>query len=215
MLMVLVILEEISISLKHAVEREALDANDLLEWDFGVLRIDDWCQTVDAPNLIRECLEIALRAHEVRFVHDDAVCKSYLLDGFVLNPFRLLLSKVLQGVLRVDHGDNTIQQHLRLDHVVGEEGLRHRRWVRKPRGLDQHPIELGTLQGSFLEDAPQPLDQVTAHSAANAAIVHLNDLLGAQIFSPSNELVIDAYLAKLILDDCVALPMRFTEDVIQ
>ena len=37
------------------------------------------------------------------------------------------------------------QGHLRLDQVVGEEGLRHRGRVRQAGGLDDHPIQLRAL----------------------------------------------------------------------
>ena len=82
---------------------------------------------------------------------------------------------------------------MRLHLVVDEEGLGHRGRVGQAGRLDQDVVEAVLALHQVAEDA----DQVAADGAADAAVVHLEDLfLGAD-----DQLLIDADLAELVLDD--------------
>ena len=96
----------------------------------------------------------------------------------------------------------------RLLHVlVDEEGLRDRRRIGEAGRLDDDRVEPALALHQPLDDA----DQVAAHGAADAAVVHLEHfLVGAD-----DEFVVDADLAELVDDDGVALAVRLGEDAVQ
>ena len=91
--------------------------------------------------------------------------------------------------------------------LVDEEGLRDRRGIGEAGGLDDDRVELALALHQPLDDA----DQVAAHGAADAAVVHLEHfLVGAD-----DELVVDADLAELVDDDGVALAVRLRQDAVE
>ena len=91
--------------------------------------------------------------------------------------------------------------------VVDKEGLRDRRRVREPRGLDQDSVE----RAFALEQIADDTDQVAAHGAADAAVVHLEDFF----VGVDNQLVIDADLAKFVDDHCIPLAVFLGEQAIE
>jgi hypothetical protein len=114
---------------------------------------------------------------------------------------------VLPDVLGVHHGDDAVQPELALHLVVDEEGLGHRAGVGHARGFDEDVVELVPAFHQVAEDA----DQVAAPGAADATVVHLEDLfLGAD-----DQLLVDADLAELVLDDGDALAVLGGEDVVE
>jgi hypothetical protein len=60
---------------------------------------------------------------------------------------------------------------------------------------------------SFTQNA----DQVPAHRAANAAVVHLDDLLAGLV---QEDLVVDARLAELVLDHRDAMSVLLLQDTV-
>ena len=93
------------------------------------------------------------------------------------------------------------------DILVDEEGLRDRGGIGEAGGLDDDGVELALALHQPLDDA----DEIAAHRAADAAIVHLEDfLVGAD-----DEVVVDAYLAELVDDDGEFLAVRLGEDAVQ
>ena len=93
------------------------------------------------------------------------------------------------------------------DILVHEKGLRHRRRVGEPRGLDDDGVELALAPHQPVEDA----HEVAAHGAADAAVVHLEHfLVGAD-----DEVVVDADLAELVDDDGVFLAVRLGQDAVE
>ena len=100
---------------------------------------------------------------------------------------------------------------VRLHVVVGEEGLRDRAGIGEARGLDQDAVELVLALHQAFEDA----DQIAAHGAADAAVVHLEDFL----VGIDHEVVVDADLAELVFDDgdflpCCSVRMRLSNVVL-
>ena len=83
-------------------------------------------------------------------------------------------------------------RHIRID----EEGLRYGRGIGEAGGLDDDRVELALALHQAFDDA----DEIAAHGAADAAVVHLeNFLVGAD-----DEFVVDADLAEFVDDDGVA-----------
>ena len=109
--------------------------------------------------------------------------------------------------MRIGDRDDGVEPRLGAHVVVHEEGLRDRRRIGEAGGLDQNAVKTaGALHQAF-DDA----DQVAAHGAADAAIVHLVDLFVAL----DDEVVVDADLAELVDDDGVFLAVVFREDAVQ
>jgi hypothetical protein len=112
-------------------------------------------------------------------------------------------AELAEEVLGVDHGDDGVEPGPRLDVVVGEEGLRHRAGIGEAGGLDQDAVELVLALHQAFDDA----DQVAAHGAADAAVVHLEDFL----VGIDHEVVVDAELAELVDDDGVFLAVLLAQ----
>jgi hypothetical protein len=73
--------------------------------------------------------------------------------------------------------------------------LRHWAWVSQPRCFDYDGIELLTALQQFRKDA----DQITPYSAADAAVVHLEDVL-CRVEALFDKCIINSDLAKLVFD---------------
>ena len=83
---------------------------------------------------------------------------------------------------------------------VDKKGLRHRGRIGETGGLDDDGVELALALHQPFDDA----DEVAAHRAADAAVVHLEDfLVGAD-----DEIIVDADFAEFIDDDGELLAVR-------
>ena len=102
----------------------------------------------------------------------------------------------------------TASSRAALAHVlVDEEGLRHRRGIGEAGRLDDDRVEPALALHQPLDDA----DEVAAHRAADAAVVHLEHFL----VRADDEFVVDADLAELVDDDRVALAVRLAQDAVE
>ena len=153
-----------------------------------------------ALDLALDLLELVL-AHQIGLVEQDHVGEGDLLLRLVA------LLELAEEVLGVDHGDDGVEPGTGLDLVVGEEGLRHRARVGQAGGLDQDAVELVLALHQAFEDA----DEVAAHGAADAAVVHLEHFL----VGVHHEVVVDAELAELVLDDGDVLAVLLAQDAVQ
>ena len=96
----------------------------------------------------------------------------------------------------------------RLAHVfVDEEGLRHRRGIGEASRLDDDRVEPALALHQALDDP----NEVAAHRAADAAVVHLEHFL----VRADDQLVVDADLAELIDDDRITLAVRLAQDPVE
>ena len=110
-------------------------------------------------------------------------------------------------VLGVDDGDDAVEPVGVADLGVAEERLRHGPRVGEAGGLDEHAVEPVLALEQPAEDA----EQIAAHGAAEAAVVHGEDLL----VGLDDELVVDADLAELVLDDGDLAAVLLGEDAVQ
>ena len=109
--------------------------------------------------------------------------------------------------LGVGHRYDRVQPRRLLHVLVDEEGLRDRRGIGEARRLDDDRVEAPLALHQALDDA----DQVAAHGAADAAVVHLEHfLVGAD-----DEFVVDADLAEFVDDHRVAVAVRLAEDAVE
>ena len=138
--------------------------------------------------------------HEVGLVQEDHVREGDLFLHLVRIP-------VQEDVLGVHERHDAVDLRLRLHFVVHEERLRDRAGVGHAGRLDQDVVELVAPLHQVADDA----DEVAANGAADAPVVHLEDLF----LGVDDQLLIDADLAELVLDDRDALAVIGGEDVVQ
>ena len=122
----------------------------------------------------------AVAATAARPCRDAPPCAAPRISASVMSTcggMAVLLAALLDDVGCVHQRQDAIQAHVLLDEVVCEEGLRHRGWVCETCGLDQHAIQdLACLLRS-LDQLLYTCNEVAANRAADAAIVHLHDVL--------------------------------------
>ena len=142
-----------------------------------------------------------LRRDQVDLVDQDDIRECDLLRRF------LTVVELLDEVPGVDERDDPVEPQSLLHLIIDEECLCDRARIGQARRLDEDRVEAVPPLHERVEDT----DQIAADGATDAAIVHLEDFL----FGADDELMIDAHLAKLILDDGDPLAMLFGEDPIQ
>ena len=200
MVMVVAALEELRLDVEDAVEVEGVAVEHLGDRDRAALGAMEARIGIDAADARFDLAQIGV-ADEIGLVEQDHVGEGDLVLG---------LGRVAQPVLepaRIGDGDDGVELRLAADRLVDEEGLRHRRRIGEPGGLDDDGVELALAPHQPLDDA----DQVAAHGAAHAAVVHLEDfLVGAD-----DQVVVDADLAELVDDDGELLPMRLGQDAVE
>ena len=156
---------------------------------------------VDRADAGLDGVELVLRRHEVGLVEDDDVR-----EGDLVLRFGRILEPVGEP-FGVGHRDDGVEPGRVRDVLVHEEGLRHRRRVGEAGRLDDDGVELALALHQPVEDA----DEVAAHGAADAAVVHLEHFL----VRADDEIVVDADLAELVDDDGVFLAVLLGEDAVQ
>mmetsp|Transcript_7911 Transcript_7911/g.32110 ORF Transcript_7911/g.32110 Transcript_7911/m.32110 type:complete len:237 (+) Transcript_7911:616-1326(+) len=201
----LVSLHEVLVHIRHdAVQVEALDAKDLVQVDDRVRGLDDVAELVDGVDLLAH-FGLLVRGNEVCLVEQDAVSKGHLLLALV-DAVLLDFVEVQPDVLGVNHCEDRVDVQVGLDVLIGKKGLCNGRGVGETGGLNHDCVELLLLTHQAVEDA----DEVAAHRAADAAVVHLEDLL----LRLDHERVVDADLAELVLNHGDPLAMVARQDVV-
>ena len=194
------VLQELRVELAGALEVEAADIEHLVQRKVAVARAVHLRHGIDVADATLQFVEGG-RGDEVGLVEQNHVRETNLLHGFIV------LIEMLGDVGRVDHGHNRVEAKMLLDLVVGEERLSDRRRVREAGGLDEDAVEPVLALEQPAEDA----DQVAAHAAADAPVVHLEQLLVAA----DDQLVVDADLPELVLDHRELLAVVLREDAVE
>ncbi|MCY1225695.1 hypothetical protein D9M72_378990 [compost metagenome] len=110
-------------------------------------------------------------------------------------------------MLGIDQRNDRVELGLGAHVIVHEEGLGDRHRIGKAGRLDDDRVEAAGAAHQALDHA----DQVAAHGAADAAVVHLVDFL----VGFHDQVVVDADLAELVDDDRVFATMVLAEDAVQ
>ena len=92
----------------------------------------------------------------------------------------------------VNYRYHAIHHRLLAQFLIHKKGLHHRPRISQPSRLDQDVVELVAA----LHEVPQNADQIPAHRAANAPVVHFKQLL----LGIDDQLMVDANFAKFIFD---------------
>ena len=117
------------------------------------------------------------------------------------------IRKARGQMLGINHGHNRIQLRRALHIIINEEGLRHRGGVGQARGFHDNAIKLVAP----LHQPAQDADQITAHRAADAAIVHLKHFF----IGIHDQVVIHAQFAEFIDHHGEFLAVVFGQDAVQ
>ena len=115
-------------------------------------------------------------------------------------------------MLGVHQRDDRIEQVVIADVLVHEERLRHRARIGHAGGLDDHALEIELLRFALGLQLAEDAHQVAAHGAADAAVVHLDDLLARILHQ---QFVVDAGLAEFVLDHGDAAAVLLLEDAVE
>jgi hypothetical protein len=186
--------------LERTREVEAPDLDDVTDRDVRAGRPVHARHRVHRPDALLDRAQ-RLGRHEIRLVEHDGVGERDLLAALVG------VVEVELHVLCVDHRDDPVEAELLAHVVVDEEGLGNRARIGQPRRLDEHVIELVSTP----DQAPEDANQVAAHGAADAPVVHLEDFL----VRTDDQRVVDADLAELVLDDGNSLAVLLGEDAVE
>src|ERR1700691_6720412 len=108
---------------------------------------------------------------------------------------------------RIDHGHDAVEREFLAHSFIDEKSLCHRSRIGEAGGLEYDAVEFIAAGDQISQDA----DQIAAHGAADAPVVHLEDLF----LGIDHQLLIDADVAELILDHGDALAMAFGEDAVE
>mmetsp|Transcript_171503 Transcript_171503/g.549705 ORF Transcript_171503/g.549705 Transcript_171503/m.549705 type:complete len:239 (+) Transcript_171503:381-1097(+) len=176
MAMFLLLQEALVDLLQHLVQREGLDAQQEIHVAHGILCSPNLRRLVDGTNFPVHLLQV-LRVNQVGLVQKDAVCERDLRYGLVDDTLRLLLAQMFQAVLGIHDGEDAVQHHVVLHELVREEGLGHRRRVGQARRLDDDAVERLALASGLPVELLQARNEVAPDCAADAPIVHLDDVL--------------------------------------
>ncbi len=195
---------EAGVGFQNTVQVKGVQAQHLVQRHVRALGTDDRCQRVEATQALLDGDQFLFR-HQINLVQDDAVGKGHLLAGF----FRVVQTQ--HDVFGVHQCGHAVQLGLGLDLVIDEEGLGHRTGVGQTGRLHNNGVKGRLARTLALHQAVDHADQVPAHGAANAAVVHFEHVF----IGPDHQIVVDADLAKLIDDDGVALAMILGEDAVQ
>jgi hypothetical protein len=114
---------------------------------------------------------------------------------------------MLGNVFRVDDSHNRVEPEALLDFVIREKRLGHRRRIRDACRLDQNAVELVLA----FEQAAENADKIPADAAADAAVVHLEQLFLALNY----KLVIDPDLPEFVFNHGELLAVVLSENPVE
>jgi len=204
-LIVAVVLEEVGVDVKLGVEVEALEVEHLGNGHFAEVHALLRCPGVHVLDTVGQVVGLG-SGDQIGLADEDLVGKTDLAARF------LALVKLRLAVLGVDQGDDGVEQVELGDFVVHEEGLGDGARVGHAGGFDHHAVE-GEGAGFFLfGQIGQGVAQILADRAADAPIVHLDDLfLGVG----HEDVVVDVFLAEFIFNDGDALTVCFGQEAFE
>ena len=190
---VIVDVEKVGFDVQDAVEIEGAALEHLGDRDVAFRRLMQARVGVDGADARLDFGQLR-RCDEIDLVEDDDVGEGDLV---------LRLRSVAQARRQpfgVGDGDDRVEPRLAAHVFVDEEGLRHRRGIGQAGRFDDDRVELALALHQPLDDA----DEIAAHGAADAAVVHLEHFF----VRADDELVVDADLTELVDDDGVAFAVR-------
>ena len=192
--------EEMRIELQHAVEIERAAIKNGVECHLRPRRLVNGAVGVELADGQLDLAQF-VRTDQIGLVENDDIGEGHLILGL------RRIAETLEEELGVDQRHHGIEAGILAHLVIHEERLGHRHRIGETGGLDQNGIEGATPLDQVFDDT----DQIAAHRAADAAVVHLEDFLVAL----DDEVIVDADLAELVDDDGVALAVVLGENAVE
>ena len=194
------LLEKLRIHFGGAIEIKTADVEHVIERDIAILRAMDLRERVHAVQTLLERIDLSW-FYQISLVEQDHIGKRDLLLRFVFSV------EMLENVFRVDDGHDGIETELSFHFVVGEECLCDGCGVRHAGGFDQDGVEFVLT----LEQAAENANEVAAHGAADAAVVHLEDFL----VTLDDELIVHADFAEFVFNHGDLFAVLLREDAVE
>ncbi|MND86186.1 hypothetical protein D3C80_781390 [compost metagenome] len=199
-MILMAVLEEMRIVFQRALQIEGALIENPGKINTGTGGLVDARGRVDGAHDILDAGHF-LRRNEIGLVDDDDIGKGDLVFS---------LAAVLQAqrqVLGIDQRHNGVKLGLGAHIVIHEEGLGDGHRIGKACRLDDDAVETAGAAHQAFHDA----DQIAAHRAAHAAIVHFVDFF----IRLDDQIVVDADLAEFIDDDSVFLAVVLGENAVE
>lgn len=192
--------EKVGINFRGVVEVEAAKGEEFGHGNFGPNGADDGGQRIHGAEAALQGGGF-LFGDEIAFVENDPVG-----EGDLLLHFRTVFQMEV-GMFGIDQGDDSVDEEFLSHFGIHEKGLHDGAGIGQAGGFDQDVIEAIAAAGELFEDA----DEVPAHGAANAAVIHLEDLfVGLQ-----DQFVIHADFPEFIFNDGQPQAVIFAEDAVE
>ena len=199
-MIVIIRLQESGFDFQNTVEIESIAAENGVERHIAFHRAVDFRIRIDAADARFDFFDFS-RRHQIRLVDDDDIGKGDLVLGFG----RIFQTRGQE--FRIRHCDNRIEAGLVCNVLIDKEGLRDGGGISQTCGLDNDRVKLALTLHQAFDDA----DEIAAHRAADAAIVHLEHFfIGAD-----DEIIVDADLAEFIHNDRIFMAMLLGEDAVE
>jgi hypothetical protein len=188
------------IDLERAIEVETTYVENGIDLGRGVPCAINLRRGVHGVNARLQFVQL-FRSYQVDLVEQNDVGEGNLL-------FHLVgIIDVLPHMQGIDQRHDSIKPQLRLHLIIDKEGLSHRAGIGHAGCLDQNVIELVPALHQIAENT----NQIAAHGAADAPVVHLENLF----FGSDDKFLVYSNLTELVLDYGNAFAMLFREDAVQ
>jgi hypothetical protein len=192
--------EKMRLDFEDAIKIEGVALQNRRQWHIGACRPVYRRVGIDAAYARLDFRKL-FPIDEISFVENDHVCEGDL---------RFRLWRVVEAVSEpfgVGERNHGVETRYVLHIGVDKKGLRDRGRVGKTGRFDDDCVEFAAPTHEPFDDA----DQIAAHRAADAPIVHFEDFfVGAD-----NEIVVDADFAEFVHDYSVTAPVLLAEDAVQ
>ena len=193
--------QEIGIDVEFGIQIEATQVKYFLQGHFAKMHGTLRCPRVHVAQAVLQGIEL-LRRDQVGLADKDLVGKADLAARL------LAIGELLLGVLGVHQRQDGIEQIGFSHFVVHEKGLRHRAGIGQAGGFDHHALKVQLALASFFAQIAQGGAQILADGAADAAVVHLDDLLAGLT---DQNIGVNVLFTELVLNDCNLLTMGLVQ----
>ncbi len=192
--------QKLRLDLEDALQVEGIAVQHFIDRHIAFRRLVKFRIRVDGADAAFDLGQL-FRRHEIDLIEQDDIG-----EGDLIFRFRRIFQPLRQPFGVGDRDDRV--EACRLLHVgIDEEGLRDGGRIGEACRLDDDRVELSLALQQAFDDA----DEIAAHRAADAAIVHLeNFFVGAD-----DEIIVYADLAEFIDDDGELAAVRLGQNTVQ